>query len=148
METATCPVGLDADAWPVASTAGIEGLGSTFVAVAPPVLATTSVTAKDWPRSMDPVAAGGASVTEVTESTAGFCTVVVPGAAATASGTPLLTSEPAIVAGEARVPDEVPASWKGQKKIVLWPPSSRDLPGVAVWRSGMAADPPTVTDGL
>src|SRR3954468_7812202 len=104
METATCPVGLDADAWPVASTAGIEGPGSTFVAVAPPALATTSVTAKDWPRSMDPVAAAGGGGREVMESPAGFCRVAVAGAAATASGTPLLTSEPAIVAAKARLP--------------------------------------------
>src|SRR3954466_670595 len=148
METAACPVGLDADAWPVASTAGIEGLGSTFVAVAPPVLAMTSVTAKDWPRSMDPIAAAGARTSEVTESTAGFCTVVVAGAAATASGTPLLTSEPAIVAAKARLPDEVLASWYVQKNVVLWPASSRDLPAVAVSRTGMAADPPAVTEGL
>src|SRR3954468_7816080 len=111
METAACSVGRGAGAGPGASTAGIEGRGSPFVAVAPPVLATTSVAAKDWPRSMDPVAAAGARVSEVTESTAGFCTVVVAGAAATASGTPLLTSEPAIDAAKARLPDEVLASW-------------------------------------
>src|SRR3954471_5425276 len=148
METATCPVGLDAEAWPVASTAGIEGLGSTFVAVAPPMLVTTSVTAKDWPRSMDPVAAAGARVSEVTESTAGFCTVVVAGAAATASGALLLTSEPAIVAAKARVPDDVLPSWYVQKNVVVWPASSRDLPGVAVLRTGIEVDPPRVTEGV
>src|SRR5207248_2656792 len=88
--TGACNEVVDAEAPPVATTAGDAGEGRTCAAAASPVFLTTIETVNDWPR----LATAGA-VRAVIASAAGACTearFVVAGAEATAASPSFLTS--------------------------------------------------------
>ena len=111
IETAAGAAGEEADAAPVARTAGMGGLGRTFDAVASPAFETTSFAVNVCPRSMLEPPEDGARVSDPTERMAGRCTVALAGAAEAVTVAPLLTSVPVIPAENASVPELVLASW-------------------------------------
>src|SRR5438874_2903455 len=148
METAAGATGAVADAAaPVGKSAGTSGLGSTFVAVASPLLETTSRAVKACPRSMVDPPSAEARVSEPMARTEGRCTVVLDDAAVAVIAAPLLTSAPVIVAENVSVPEAALASCQVQEKVVLWPGPRVVFPAVAALRTGAPAPPAGATEG-
>ena len=94
METAAGATGAVAEAAPVGKSAGTSGLGSTFVAVASPLLETTSRAVKACPRSMVDPPSAEARVSEPMARTEGRCTVVLDDAAVAVIAAPLPAVSP------------------------------------------------------
>src|SRR2546430_2689371 len=122
METAAGATGAVADAAaPVGKSAGTSGLGSTFVAVASPLLETTSRAVKACPRSMVDPPSAEARVSEPMARTEGRCTVVLDDAAVAVIAAPLLTSGAVIVGRNGGVAEAALPACPVQGKAVLWP---------------------------
>src|SRR3954468_10244662 len=112
-----------AEAWPTAMTCGGSGLTTTPRAVAPPVLATTSVALKDWARL---TVAGTENL--MTSSTAARWTWIDTVCVALTAW-PSFTSAPDAVSVQFTVPAETAANVHA--KVWLWCPPTGAALGVA-----------------
>src|SRR4051812_49573729 len=119
MVAAVSTVEVVALAPPVLVCVGGLGEGRTPLAVAWPVLVTTTVTLKLWPRL-----SGAGSVRVVTVSCGGACTVtVLEVVEAALTAAPELASAPVAPAASASVPGPAPFSVNVQEKLVVAPPA-------------------------
>jgi hypothetical protein len=116
-----------ADAWPAAMTWGGSGLRTTPRAVAPPVLATTSVAVKDWPR----LTVAGTESWVICSAAARWTWIDTVCVALT--GRESLASAPDAVSEQLTVPGAVATNVHARARV-WWPPSAAGSGGAVCER--------------